>query len=100
MKVDNYYLTAQYTYPISQLWAIYLNLGVNRYDIEFDDVRYTDIIAPSVDGVGVDFAAGLGLNFITKRFMAQTIGLCFCIMTAKTAKPQAVCWYITKPEEA
>jgi len=73
MKVDNYYLTAQYTYPISQRWAIYSNLGVNRYDIEFDDVRYTGIVAPSIDGVGVDFAAGLGIKF--QAFNGFGIGL-------------------------
>ncbi|WP_394147519.1 outer membrane beta-barrel protein [Shewanella atlantica] len=73
MKVDNYYLTVQYTYPISQRWAIYSKLGVNRYDIEFDDVRYTGIVAPAVDGVGVDLAAGVGIKF--QAFNGFGIGL-------------------------
>ncbi|RTR39197.1 porin family protein [Shewanella canadensis] len=72
-RVDNIYITAQYTYPISQRWAIYTKVGFNRYDLDYEDGRYTDIIPPSRDDIGVDLAAGLGIKF--QAFNGFGIGL-------------------------
>lgn len=72
-RVDNIYITAQYTYPISQRWAIYTKVGLNRYDLDYEDGRYTDIIPPSRDDIGVDLAAGLGIKF--QAFNGFGIGL-------------------------